>query len=74
MEQYPAVRFLTRHGDRAAILVGLAPPILALAGLAAADWHWIWLLIAIVAGGFLGFMFRAFVELTRIIAEMLLPQ
>ena len=74
MDNYPAVRFLTTHGDRAAFVVALAPLLLVVLGVALADWHWIWLVMALAGGAFIGFMFRAFVELTRIIAEMLLPQ
>lgn len=74
MEQYPAVRFMVKHGAKLAVLVGLALPALVLLGVFAAGWHWVWLVAAVIAGGALGFAFRTFVELTQIIADMLLPQ
>ena len=39
MEQYPAVRFMVKHGGKFAILVGLALPSLVLIGALAAGWH-----------------------------------
>ncbi|MEL0111289.1 MAG: hypothetical protein VW835_06110 [Rickettsiales bacterium] len=74
MEQYPAVQFMVKHGGKLAILVGLALPLLVVLGVFVADWHWVWLVGAVVAGGALGFAFRTFAELTQIIADMLLPQ
>jgi asparagine N-glycosylation enzyme membrane subunit Stt3 len=74
MDQYPAVRFMVSHGAKLAILMGLALPVLALLGMAAADWHWIWLIASAAAGGAIWFAFRTFAELTQIIADMLLPQ
>ena len=74
MEQYPAVRIMVKHGNWLAIVVGLCLPAVVLVGMAVIGWHWIWLLVAILAGIALGFAFRTFAELTRIIADMLLPQ
>ena len=74
MEQYPAVRFMVKHGSVLAILAGIALPMLVLIGVLAAGWHWVWLIGAVVAGVALGFVFRTFAELTQIIADMLLPQ
>lgn len=74
MEQYPAVQFMVSHGRKLAILVGLALPVLVLAGILFAGWHWIWAIAAVAGGLVLGFAFRTFAELTQIIADMLLPQ
>lgn len=74
MEQYPAVRIMVKHGNRLAVLVGLALPAVVLIGMAAQGWHWVWLVASLLAGAALGFAFRTFAELTRIIADMLLPQ
>lgn len=74
MEQYPAVRFMVKHGRMLAILAGIALPVLVLIGVVAAGWHWVWLAGAAVAGVAVGFVFRTFAELTQIIADMLLPQ
>tara|TARA_Y100001960_G_C14716427_1_gene849864 strand:- start:1453 stop:1677 length:225 start_codon:yes stop_codon:yes gene_type:complete len=74
MEQYPAVRFMVRHGAKLAILTGLVLPIIGLVGVFIAGWHWIWLIAGIVSGIALWFVFKTFAELTQIIADMLLPQ
>lgn len=74
MEQYPAVRFMVKHGANLAILAGLALPILGLVSFLVLGWHWIWLAAALVAGIALWFVFKTFAELTQIIADMLLPQ
>jgi len=74
MEQYTAVRLVTKHGTRLALAAGAALPLLALLGLLVAGWHWVWLPVAAVAGVAVWFLFRLIAELTRIICEMLLPQ
>jgi hypothetical protein len=74
MEQYPAVRFMVQHGAKLAVMVGISLPVLVLLGVLVVDWHWVWLVAAVVGGGALGFVFRTFAELTQIIADMLLPQ
>lgn len=70
---YPAVRLLRRHGDVIALAFGLAP---VLAGVWAAITFgpWTWLIAGMVAGAGVGFLMRCFVELVRIIADMLLPR
>lgn len=74
MEEYPAVQFMVKYGRKLAILVGLALPVLVVLGILVAEWHWVWGIAALVAGGVVGFAFRTFAELTQIIADMLLPQ
>ena len=74
MEQYPAVKVMVKHGPKLAILAGLFLPMLILLGVIIAGWHWVWLVVAVTAGIAIGFVFRTFVELTQIIADMLLPQ
>ena len=70
---YPAVRLLRRYGNWIAIAFGLAP---VLAGFWAtlALGSPLWLLAGIVVGAAIGFLMRSFVELVRIIADMLLPR
>lgn len=70
---YPAVRLLRRHGNWIAIAFGLLPVLagvwamLALGSIAA-------LLAGLAIGAAAGFLMRSFVELVRIIADMLLPR
>ena len=70
---YPAVRLLRRHGNWIALGCGLAP---VLAGL----WATLtvgglpWVVGGVIVGAATGFLMRSFVELVRIIADMLLPR
>ena len=70
---YPAVRLLRRHGDLVVIVFALAPMLAGLWAMLALG-GWVWLLVGVVAGGAVGFLMRCFVELVRIIADMLLPR
>lgn len=70
---YPAVRLLRRHGAWISVLFGLVPALagvwamLAFGGLG-------WLVGGVAAGAAAGFLMRSYVELVRIIADMLLPR
>ena len=70
---YPAVRLLRRHGNWFAIGLGLVF-VAAGAWAAVAGYGAIWLLGGLVAGAFGAFVMRSYVELVRIIADMLLPR
>ncbi len=70
---YPAVRLLRRHGDLVVVAFALAPVAAGLWAMLALD-GWAWLLLGLVAGLAVGFLMRCFVELVRIIADMLLPR
>jgi len=74
VEQYPAVKFLVQHGAQLSVAVGFAPLLVVLAGAWFEGWGPVWWLAALIGGAVLGFAFRTLVELTRIIADMLLPQ
>lgn len=70
---YPAVRFLRRYGNWFALTLGV---LLFAAGAAAslAGYGAIWVVAGLAAGGFAAFLMRSYVELIRIIADMLLPR
>ena len=73
MEQYPAIRFLLRFGEVFALVVALLP---VSAGIIAAfyGWHWM-VLVAGVAGSLvLAVLLKSYVELVRVIADMLMPR
>jgi len=70
---YPALNFLVRYGDWVAIVVGVVPVLLG--GIASGMGMSIMFGIAgLVAGAFLYLMMRSFVELVRVIVDMLLPK
>tara|TARA_Y100001934_G_scaffold212553_1_gene251610 strand:+ start:409 stop:579 length:171 start_codon:yes stop_codon:yes gene_type:complete len=56
------------------MVVALTPLAVVLAGALLEGWGATWWLAGALAGGVLGLAFRAFAELTSIIAEMLLPE
>jgi hypothetical protein len=70
---YRTLYFLVRHGDLVAIVIGLAPLLAGLWAYAAG------LSIAFAIGGvfaatFLYLIMRSYVELVRVIVDMLLPK
>ncbi len=70
MNQYPILNILVRHGNLVAVILGLLPIALAVIVNAAP----VMLGAAIIAGGILGFFVRSYVELVRVVIDMLLPQ
>ena len=72
-QAYPVVRLLVRHGNAISVAIGV---LIALAGV----WGWfaglgIFCVVAgVVAGAFVGFLTRSYVELARIITDLLLPR
>jgi hypothetical protein len=70
---YGALYFLVRYGDWVAAVFALAP-------LAAGTLAWVnglsiaFLAAGIVAGGFAYLIMRSYVELVRVIVDMLLPK
>ena len=73
MENYPTIQFILRYGDAFAIFVALLPFaagfITALYGL-----QWMALAAGAVASLVIGVLMKSYVELVRIIADMLLPR
>lgn len=70
---YRTLYFLVRHGDRVAILVALAPLVAGLwayaAGLSIG-----YAVAGICGAAFLYLIMRSYVELVRVIVDMLLPK
>jgi hypothetical protein len=73
MAQYPTLRFLERYGDWIAILVSLAPLAAAIlaAALGASAW---WVLAGAAAAAVLFIAARSYVEMIRLMTDMLLPK
>ena len=73
MAQYPTLRLLERHGSWLAILVALLPLaagiIAALVG--ASPW---WIAAGFVSGAFLFIAARSYVEMIKLMTDMLLPK
>jgi len=72
-QTYPALNFLVRHGDWVAIVVAMVPVVVG--GLAwSMGLSFIFGISGLAAGAFLYLMMRSFVELVRVIVDMLLPK
>ena len=73
MTDYPTLRFLEKHGGWLAIAVGLAALATGIVAtlLGASPW---WLLAGAVVGAVLFLLARSYVELIRLMTDMLLPK
>ena len=73
MDQYPTIKLIVEKGDALAIAIGLLP----LAGaivLVACGVHWLALPAGLVGAAVVYLLMRSYVELVRVIADMLLPK
>lgn len=73
MVEYPTLRFLEKHGGWLAIAVGLAVFLAGIVAtlLGASPW---WLLAGAAAGALLFLLARSYIELIRLMTDMLLPK
>ena len=73
MDQYPTIKLIVDRGNALAAAIGLLPFIGALV-LAAFGVHWLVLAAGAVASAVAYLLMRSYVELVRVIADMLLPK
>lgn len=73
MPNYPTLRFLEKHGGWLAIAVGVAVFLAAIVAtlLGASPW---WVLAGAAVGAALSLIARSYVELIRLMTDMLLPK
>lgn len=74
MQQYPILLLLDRHGGRIAILMGVAVPLIGGWAIWNAGGSWVWTTVAVLAGVFLYGVVKSYVELIRLMVDMLLPK
>jgi hypothetical protein len=72
-DQYPTLRLLERHGAWLAVLVALTPLAAAIIALIEGYSPW-WLLGGAAAGAVLFLAGRSYVEMIRLMTDMLLPK
>ncbi len=73
MQDYPTLRLLEKHGDMLAVAVSLLPAGAGLtASLSGASWWW--LAAGLIAAAFLYLAARSYIELVRLMIDMLLPK
>lgn len=74
IDRFPTVRFVVRRGRLLVWAAGALPVLAAFLGIGIEGWHWFWMAVGLLAGVCLAFVARLLVELTVIIADMLLPE
>ncbi len=73
MNDYPILHLIERHGGWLAVLLALALPAAAVWAFAL-GWHWGWLAAGLGAGVVVFVLLRSYVELVRVMIDMLLPK
>ena len=73
MDQYPAIKLIVERGNLLAIVIGLLPLLGALV-LCAFGMHWLVVLAGAVAAAVVYLLMRSYVELVRVMADMLIPK
>lgn len=73
MDQYPTIKLIVERGNALAAAIGALPFAGAIV-LAAFGVHWIVLGAGVVASAVVYLLMRSYVELVRVIADMLLPK
>ena len=73
MDQYPVIRLIVERGNLLALAIG-ALPLLGAIALVVLGVHWFALIAGAVASAVVYFLMRSYVELVRVIADMLLPK
>lgn len=74
MNQYPTLNKIVEHGDTIAIVVSALPILAGVALFALLSLHWLVLVAGAVASLVLLFFMKSYVELVRVISDMLLPK
>ena len=70
---YWMLQFIVKHGDWVAIVSGLLPLLSSIAGVLVGSPLWA-LAVGVAGSAFLFLLMRSFVELVRVIVDMLLPK
>jgi len=73
MDQYPVIKLIVERGDLIAAVIA-ALPLLGAFALVALGIHWVAIVAGAVAAAVLYFLMKSYVELVRVIADMLLPK
>jgi len=73
VDPYPTIKLIVERGNLLAIVIGLLPLVGALV-LAAFGIHWLVVIAGAVASAVVYFLMRSYVELVRVMADMLIPK
>jgi len=73
VDPYPTIKLIVERGNLLAIVIGLLPLVGALV-LAAFGIHWLVVIAGAVASAVVYFLMRSYVELVRVMADLLIPK
>ena len=73
MDEYPTIKLIVERGNVLAAAFGMLP-LVGAATLFGFGVHWLILPAGVVAAAVVYFLMRSYVELVRVIADMLLPK
>lgn len=73
MPTYPVLRFLDKHGNWLALLFAALPPLLAIWAVCT-GYSVLFLALGLALGGAVYLLFKSYVELLRVMIDMLLPK
>ena len=74
MDQYPTIKLIVEHGNAIAMLIAVLPLLGGIALFALLSMHWLVLAAGLVTSLVLLLLMRSYVELVRVISDMLLPK
>jgi len=74
MDKYPTIQFIVERGEAVAFTIAALPLLGAIAVFAFVVMHWLVLVAGVVLSGVLLLILKSYVELVRVIADMLLPK
>lgn len=74
MDQYPTIKLIVERGNVMAVVIALLPMCAAVAAVAGVAWHWLALTAGAIAGLVVYVLLKSYVELVRVMADMLIPK
>ena len=73
MDQYPTIKLIVERGGLLAVAIGILP-LLGSIALFALGLHWFVIVAGMVTAAVVYFLMRSYVELVRVMADMLIPK
>lgn len=74
MDQYPTLKLIVERGNVLALVIALLPMFAAIAAIAGVAWHWLALSAGVIGSLVVYVMLKSYVELVRVMADMLIPK
>ena len=74
MDQYPTIKLIVERGNALAVAIALLPLCAAVAAIAGIPWHWLVLAAGVVGAAVAYLLLKSYVELVRVMADMLIPK